>query len=191
MIHGIRKRGVWMNRKIPANKKTAIIKNCRSIGRVKLAPQRSQRRGDQRVMSHTFGGQIGFLHFGQCIAIPRSIAFLRFSRRPAMCLRTALSLMNLISGFNGPPGRDREDSGRSGGSVLEFAAGDEACPAIEGEIGPQPLQGDDQAVAHADQKIDVGDAPDPPCDPALDPEPAPKSMTAACRPMVARLPKSR
>ena len=27
MIHTIRKRGVWMNRKIPANKRTDMIKN--------------------------------------------------------------------------------------------------------------------------------------------------------------------
>ena len=42
-----------MNKKIPENNRTAMIKNCLSIDRVKLVPQRSQRKGDQREISQT------------------------------------------------------------------------------------------------------------------------------------------
>src|SRR5579863_8001128 len=50
-------------------------------------------------------------------------------------------------------------------------AGDEPRAAIAGGVDPKPVQGHGQAVAQADQEIDVGDAPGPPGEPAtqLDP----------------------
>ncbi len=59
-----------MNKKIPAKKRTEMIKNCLSIDRVNLVPQRSQRKGDQREISQTLRGDSLLLHFGHCIGIP-------------------------------------------------------------------------------------------------------------------------
>src|SRR5690606_15443253 len=53
-----------------------------------------------------------------------------------------------------------------------LGAGDEPRAALKGEIGPKPVDGDDQAVANADEKIDVDEAPDPPGEPAGKPEEA-------------------
>jgi hypothetical protein len=38
-------------------------------------------------------------------------------------------------------------------------AGDEPGTAIEADIGPEPLRHDDQPITHADQEVDVSDAP--------------------------------
>src|SRR5215212_6909816 len=39
---------------------------------------------------------------------------------------------------------------------------DQAGAAFEGEVGPQPLHGDQDPVAEADQEVDVRQAPDEP-----------------------------
>src|SRR5688572_29150779 len=40
--------------------------------------------------------------------------------------------------------------------------GDEARVALEGEVAPQPLQGDGEAAAEADEEPDVGGRPEQP-----------------------------
>src|SRR5689334_14047767 len=47
---------------------------------------------------------------------------------------------------------------------LARALGDQARCALVANVIPQPAQRDAQAVAQADQEVDVGDAPDPPRD---------------------------
>ncbi len=59
-----------MNKKIPEKKRTEMTKNCLSIDRVNLVPQRSQRKGDQREISQTLRGDSLLLHFGHCIGVP-------------------------------------------------------------------------------------------------------------------------
>src|SRR5215467_16341690 len=39
--------------------------------------------------------------------------------------------------------------------------------ALKGEVVPEPVEGDDKAVAQSDQKIDVRDAPEHPADESL------------------------
>src|SRR3954452_9922257 len=41
---------------------------------------------------------------------------------------------------------------------------DQARGALVAGVDPEPAQCDAEAVAQADQEVDVGDAPDPPCD---------------------------
>src|SRR5438270_551810 len=48
---------------------------------------------------------------------------------------------------------------------------DETGAAVPRDVNPQPAQGDRQAIAQADQKIDVGQAPDPPSKPSADLQP--------------------
>src|SRR4051812_15624489 len=43
---------------------------------------------------------------------------------------------------------------------LRPALGDQARAALAAGVDPQPVDGDGQAVAQADQEVDVGDAPD-------------------------------
>src|SRR5215471_2600180 len=50
--------------------------------------------------------------------------------------------------------------------AVSAAAGDEARAALKGHIGPQPSQGDDDAIAQADQEIDVDEAPKQPGEPS-------------------------
>ena len=47
-----------------------------------------------------------------------------------------------------------------------------ARAALERDIGPHPIERDDDAVAEADQEIDVHDAPDEPGEPAAQAQPA-------------------
>lgn len=49
-------------------------------------------------------------------------------------------------------------------------AGDESRAALEADIGPEPLRHDDQPIAQTHQEVDVGDAPDPPRKPSLEPQ---------------------
>ena len=57
----------------------------------------------------------------------------------------------------------------------------------EGDIGPQPIERDDDARAEADEKINIGKDPKEPCEAAGERHPA-KSTIALLRPIVARLP---
>src|SRR5262249_21800805 len=50
--------------------------------------------------------------------------------------------------------------------VDALLAGDEACAARVGEPRPNPIDEDRQAIAEADEKIDVDEAPKYPCEPA-------------------------
>src|SRR5258707_5310266 len=63
---------------------------------------------------------------------------------------------------------------RAPSSDIESAkrAGDQASAALEGEIGPQPVERHDDAVPEADQKVDVRDHPDQPGHKAAQPNPA-------------------
>src|SRR3974390_3328346 len=49
-------------------------------------------------------------------------------------------------------------------------ASDEAATSMEANIDPRPMQGDDEAVAEAEQKVDVGNAPQQPGRKARKPE---------------------
>src|SRR5215471_18272486 len=55
----------------------------------------------------------------------------------------------------------------------------------EGDIGPQPIERDDDARAEADEKINMGKDPKEPCEAAGECHPA-KSTIALLRPIVAR-----
>src|SRR5579863_1105845 len=55
---------------------------------------------------------------------------------------------------------------------LAGALGNEARRALIAGMNPEPAQGDPKAVAQADQEVDVGDAPDPPCDGSAQLDPA-------------------
>src|SRR5262249_2695236 len=57
-------------------------------------------------------------------------------------------------------------TGQVAGPVVSAAAGDEARAALEGHVGPEPGQGDDDAIAQADQEIDVDEAPKQPGEPS-------------------------
>ena len=58
-----------------------------------------------------------------------------------------------------------------GGTAVgtDMRSGDQPGAALEADIRPQPLRRDDQPVPQADQKVDVGDAPQPPSKPSLEP----------------------
>src|SRR5262249_9277358 len=47
---------------------------------------------------------------------------------------------------------------------LAAALGDQPRGALVARINPEPAERDAEAVAQADQEVDVCDAPDPPCD---------------------------
>src|SRR5205823_7426352 len=50
-----------------------------------------------------------------------------------------------------------------GGSSARFRrAGDEARAALEGEVGPQPVEQHGKPVAETDKEVDVNDAPEQP-----------------------------
>src|ERR1700730_3584383 len=49
---------------------------------------------------------------------------------------------------------------------------DQTGAAIAAGVDPQPIQRDGQAIAHADQEVDVGEPPDPPSDPATYSDPS-------------------
>src|SRR5882757_4572222 len=50
-------------------------------------------------------------------------------------------------------------------------AGDQAGAALEGQVGPGPVHRHGQAVAKADEKIDMGEGPEQPGREPLDPQP--------------------
>src|SRR5438067_6988306 len=54
----------------------------------------------------------------------------------------------------------------SAGSLDRFVAGDEAGAAGIGEPGPDPVDEDREAIAEADEKVDVDDAPEHPGEPS-------------------------
>src|SRR3954464_4580349 len=58
--------------------------------------------------------------------------------------------------------------------VAHFGAalGDQARAALAASVDPQPVDGDAEPVAQADQEVDVGDAPNPPCQRAAHLDPA-------------------
>src|SRR5579875_3205741 len=57
-------------------------------------------------------------------------------------------------------------------ALLRLVLRDEASATLSADINPQPVQGDREPVAQADQEINVGDAPDPPGGPAGQLQPA-------------------
>jgi hypothetical protein len=69
-------------------------------------------------------------------------------------------------------------------------AGDQASAALIGQVRPQPLDRDHHPTAEPDQEINMGTAQISQATRPLK-RSQPKSTTAALRPMVARLPKSR
>src|SRR5215470_16930170 len=58
----------------------------------------------------------------------------------------------------------KTETGRSAktGFMEQSLSRDQAGAALEGQIAPKPLERDDEAIAQADQEIDVRDAPDDP-----------------------------
>ena len=64
---------------------------------------------------------------------------------------------------------------------------DEARAALEGDVVPQPGEGDHEAVAHLDQEEDVDHAPEQPAEKSRELK-GPSFTTAARRPMAARSP---
>src|SRR5262249_6228111 len=57
-------------------------------------------------------------------------------------------------------------TGQVAGPVVSAAAGAEARAGLEGHVGPEQSQGDDNAIAQADQEIDVDKAPKQPGEPS-------------------------
>ena len=84
-------------------------------------------------------------------------------------------------------GSGRDALGRPGSVVLRggvgFPAGDDAGAALPGDVGPDPVEEDHDAVAEADEEEEVDGQPDAPS--------RPTSATALLRPMVAMLPLSK
>ena len=78
-----------------------MIKNCLSIDRVNLVPQRSQRKGDQREISQTLRGDSLLLHFGHCIGgtILTEKVYVVFERCPAIRIRSAFNFMKPPASF--------------------------------------------------------------------------------------------
>src|ERR1043165_1829807 len=68
-------------------------------------------------------------------------------------------------------GRRKGRSGRVS-ARLRDVAGDQPRAALIGQVGPKPVERHDQAVAEADQEIDVGNAPHQPGDAPGQPQPA-------------------
>ena len=62
--------------------------------------------------------------------------------------------------------------GRRGGLALLGRAGDQPRPALEGDVAPQPVQGDDEPVAPADQEPDMRQGPQQPGREAAELDPA-------------------
>src|SRR5271170_3664979 len=62
--------------------------------------------------------------------------------------------------------REISAAGRSAAPVKALARGNSNQPgaALEGDVAPQPVHGDHEAVAQSDQEIDVDRAPEHPAD---------------------------
>ena len=71
---------------------------------------------------------------------------------------------------------------------VRMPAGDQPGPALEGDVGPEPLRCHDQPIAKADQEVDVGDAPYPPGKPPLYPPVSLRSNSRATAPRSATRP---
>src|SRR5262249_27768147 len=46
--------------------------------------------------------------------------------------------------------------------LARIQASDEAAASFEGNVAPRPIDGDHEAVAETDQKVDMGNAPEQP-----------------------------